>query len=159
KQIRFKVSKYDRAKPLVIDPMLKYFSLVNASGEGYSITADAAGNAYITGFSDANLNTTPGVAQPSFCGGGQDWFVTKLNAKGDDVLFTTYLGGPGDDYGNDIVVDAVGNIYVGGATTGGFPTTGGAYQTVPGGEVDGFLTKLNATGSALVFSTLLGGNS
>src|SRR5204863_6474167 len=148
---------YDRSKPLVIDPILSYLSLVNGNGEGFAITADAVGNAYITGFVGANLGATPGAYQTTF-GGDFDCFVTKLNPAGSDVVFTTYLGGAGFDDGNGLTVDASGNVYIAGAADPGFPTTAGVYQTVPGGRGDGFIAKLNPTGSALLISTLLGGS-
>ena len=127
-KIGFKVSRYDRRKQLVIDPVLKYLSLVNGSGEGIAITADPVGNAYITGVVfDTNLNATPGAFQIASAG-GWDAFVTKLNPSGDSVLYTTYLGGSGDDYANGITVDGSGNAYIAGAAGGTFPTTAGAFQ-------------------------------
>ncbi len=157
-KIGFKVSKYDRARPLVIDPTLSYLSFVNGSGQGFALAADASGNTYITGFvSDSSLGVTPGVVQATN-GGLDDCFVTKLNPTGTEVVFTTYLGGTASDYGNSIAVDAGNNVYVGGYTESGFPTTAGAYQTIFAGISDGFVTKLNPTGSALIYSTYFGGN-
>src|SRR6185312_8854695 len=90
------------------------------------------------------------------CSSDLDCFVTKLNQTGSEVLFTTYLGGAEFDDGNSIAVDNSGNVYIGGAAGDGFPTTGGTYQTVFGGVSDGFVAKLNPTGSTLLFSTLIG---
>ena len=89
-----------------------------------------------------------------------DAFVTKLNATGTALVYSTYLGGNGDDYGHGIAVDGSGNAYVTGDTAStNFPTTAGAFQTsYGGGNGDAFVTKLNATGTALVYSTYLGGN-
>jgi Tol biopolymer transport system component/photosystem II stability/assembly factor-like uncharacterized protein len=157
-KIGFKVSRYDRRKPLVIDPILKYLSFVNGSGEGIAITTDPAGSAYITGIvSASSLNATPGAFQIA-SGGLGDTFVTKINQAGNGVVYTTYLGGSGDDYGNGIAVDVAGNAYIAGFTSGNFPTTPGAFQSTSQGGGDGYITKLNASGNALVFSTLLGGN-
>ncbi|MEP6920076.1 MAG: carboxypeptidase regulatory-like domain-containing protein [bacterium] len=157
-KIGFRVSHYNRRKPLIIDPILKYLSFVNGSGEGIGITTDPAGNTYFTGnVDDNNLNATPGAFQIATAG-GLDTFVTKLNPTGHSVVYTTYLGGPNDDYANGITVDAAGNAYIAGAAGASFPTTAGAFQTTFGGYLDSFITKLNPTGSALVFSTLLGGN-
>ncbi|HEV7397024.1 MAG TPA: SBBP repeat-containing protein, partial [Pyrinomonadaceae bacterium] len=157
-KIGFKVSRYDREKPLIIDPILSYLSFVNGSGEGFAITADATGNAYVTGWVfDANLAPTAGVYQSGF-GGDADCFVTKLDPSGTNVVFTTYLGGAGFDYGNSIAVDASKNVYIGGGTDFNFPTTAGTYQTIPSAITDGFIVKLSPTGSSLLFSTLLGGN-
>src|SRR5207302_854817 len=77
----------------------------------------------------------------------------------DPVLsYSTYLGGSGGNVGYGIAVDATGNTYVTGFTTGSFPTTAGAYQTTFGGGTDAFVTVLNALGSALLYSTYLGGS-
>ena len=84
--------------------------------------------------------------------------MTKLNAAGSALIYSTYLGGGNEDEGNGIAVDSSGDAYITG-TTGStdFPTTAGAFQTVNGGN-DAFVTKLNADGTALVYSTYLGGN-
>jgi photosystem II stability/assembly factor-like uncharacterized protein len=157
-KIGFKTSGYDRRQPLVIDPILRYLSVVNQSGQGIAITTDSTGNAYFAGVVfDPNLNATPGAFQ-LVSAGGSDAFVTKLNPAGDSVLYTTYLGGSADDYANGITIDAAGNAYIAGATGGSFPTTPGAFQTTSRGLLDSFITKLNPTGSGLIFSTLLGGN-
>jgi photosystem II stability/assembly factor-like uncharacterized protein len=157
-KVGFRVSRYDRRKELIIDPVLRYLSMVNGSGESVCLTTDAAGNTYIAGLVfDTDLNPTPGAYQ-IISGGFADAFVTKLNATGSGVLYTTYLGGTFDDFVNGITVDSSGNAYLAGGTSGSFPTTPGAFQSSAGGFIDGFLTKLNPTGSSLVFSTRLGGN-
>src|SRR5262249_56442835 len=94
--------------------------------------------------------------------------VLKLNAQGSGLIYSTYLGGPGfpspfghdnrDDYGYAIAVDSSGNAYVAGSTGGGFPTQN-ALQATYGGGTDAFVAKINAAGSALVYSTYLGGTS
>ena len=87
--------------------------------------------------------------------------MTKLNPTGSaPLVYSTYLGGNGDDAGNGIAVDGTGNAYVTGNTgSTNFPTTPGAFQTTSGGSYDAFVTKLNPTGSApLVYSTYLGGS-
>ncbi|WP_196305245.1 DUF7948 domain-containing protein [Metabacillus sediminilitoris] len=132
------------------------------SDQGISIAVDAAGNAYVTGFTlSADFPTTPGAFDTTFKGGslGQDAFVTKLNSTGSALLYSTFLSGTEDDEGIDIVVDAAGNAYVTGNTTSmDFQTTSGAFDTVHnGGFYDAFVTKLNPAGSALVYSTYLGG--
>ena len=120
---------------------------------------DAAGSAYVTGDADStNFPTTAGAAQTTNAG-ATDAFVTKLNATGSGLVYSTYLGGSGADFGYGIAVDGAGSAYVTGATySTDFPTTAGAAQTTHAGSyVDAFVTKLNATGSGLVFSTYLGG--
>ncbi len=122
---------------------------------GGDIAVDADGNTYVTGFtSSSNFPTTAGAFRTTFAGG----FVTKLDPTGSAPVYSTYLGDTEDDAGNGIAVDANGNAYVTGITySGTFPTTPGAFQSSFGGSSDAFVTKLNATGSALIYSTYLGG--
>jgi hypothetical protein len=118
-----------------------------------NIAVDATGSAYVTGVTaSSDFPTTPGAFQTSH---GVDYiaFVAKLNAAGSALVYSTYLGGSGGDYAAGIAVDAAGNAYVTGPTdSGNFPTTPGAFQPYAGG----FITELNAAGSALVYSTYLG---
>jgi Beta-propeller repeat len=117
---------------------------------GSGIAIDASGKAYVTGAtSSSNFPTTPGAFQTTY-GGNGDAFVTKLNATGSALPYSTYLGGSGGDGASGIAVDPWGRAYVTGGAGAGFPTTPGAFQTPGGG---GFVTKLNPTGSALVYST------
>jgi hypothetical protein len=141
---------------------------------GLGIALDALGNAYVTGFTaSTNFPTTPGAFQPSFGGGGGDAFVTKVNAAGSRLVYSTYLGGSGtEDFVSagflirdsrppgSVAVDAMGNAYVAGATgSSNFPVTSGAPQiTFGGGGSDAFVTKLNPLGTGLVYSTYLGGS-
>src|SRR5439155_25687348 len=93
-------------------------------------------------------------------GGASDVFVVKLNAAGTALIYATYLGGAGSETANAITVDAQGNAYVAGLTgSGSFPTTPGSFQTSKSGLLDGFITKLNPTGSSLVYSSFLGGDN
>lgn len=154
---------YDRSLELVIDPKLSYSSYLGGDGfdEGVGIAVDNTGTAYITGWAGAtNFPTTAGSVQPNSGGGGVfgDVFVTKLNASGTSLIYSTYLGGDANDTGWSIAVDASGNAYVTGYTeSGNFPTTPGAYKTTLTGSRNAFVAKLNATGSALVYSSYLGG--
>jgi len=159
RQVGFQVAAYDASQPLIIDPVLSYSTYLGGSGGnvGYGIAVDATGNTYVTGFTTGSFPTTAGAYQTTF-GGGTDAFVTVLNALGSALLYSTYLGGSGFDVGNGIAVDATGNAYVTGYTTGSFPTTAGAYQTTFGGGTDAFVTVLNALGSAPLYSTYLGGS-
>ena len=159
KRVGFSLGKYDRRKPLIIDPKLIYLSLVNGGGFGYAITVDANGSAYIAGeIFDSTLNPTPGGFQTGLLG-GDNAFITKLDASGTSVVYSTYLGSANGAYADGIAVDGQGNAYVTGGAATGFPTTVGAYQTSNRGRYDCFVTKLNATGSALVYSTFYGGNN
>ncbi|AGY59190.1 hypothetical protein GKIL_2944 [Gloeobacter kilaueensis JS1] len=139
--------------------------LAGSYGVGYGIALDTSGNAYVTGeASSTGFPITPGAAQTQFGGGIQDAFVTKLNTTGTALVYSTYLGGGAEETGKSIVIDNAGNAYVAGETnietytSPNFPTTPGALQTqYGGGYLDGFVAKLNATGTAFVYSTYLGG--
>lgn len=142
---------------------LVYATYLGGSGldNGAYITVDAIGNAYFTGLTkSSNFPVTAGAFQ-STLGGGNDTYVAKLNSTGTALAYATYLGGSCHDEGpGNIVVDATGNAYVTGTTyCSDFPTTPGVVQpTNGGGDGDAFVTKLNPTGTALVYSTFLGGN-
>lgn len=161
-QIGFHIGAYDRRQPLVIDPTIEYSTLLGSSSLGTagnaSLAVDGAGNAYVTGSTQsANFPTTAGVVQTSLAG-SIDTFVTKLNASGSDLIYSTYLGGSGTEYGDGIALDAVGEAYIIGQTDStNFPVTPGAFQTSLRGKVNAFVSKLNSDGSALLYSTYLGG--
>jgi acetyltransferase-like isoleucine patch superfamily enzyme len=140
---------------------LVYSTYLGGSGcEGVlGIAVDALSNAYVAGAtSSTNFPTTSGAFQTAL-GGGDDGFVTKLNPAGTALVYSTYLGGGGNEAGYAIAVDALSNAYVEGSTNStNFPTTSGAFQLASGGAADGFVTKLNPAGTALVYSTYLGGS-
>src|SRR5215813_7924786 len=159
KSIGFRVSNYNHQKPLVIDPKLVYLSLINGGGNGIAIAVDSSGSAYVTGsiFSDT-LNPTAGAFQTALATNGGA-FVTKLTPTGTNVTYSTYLAGTGGAEGYGIAVDGLGNAYITGWAGAGFPITPGAFQTTLRGGADSFVTKLNPTGSGLVYSTFYGGNN
>jgi len=140
---------------------LVYSTYIGGSRDdyGYGIAVDGSGNAYVTGYtSSTNYDVTPGAFQTTN-GGGRDVFVTKLNATGTALVYSTYIGGSSDDFGHAMAVDGSGNAYVTGFTySTDYDVTPGAFQTMKGGEGDVFVTKLNATGTALVYSTYIGGS-
>ncbi|MDI1476377.1 SBBP repeat-containing protein [Polyangium sp. y55x31] len=150
---------------------LAYYSRFGGSGddEPYGIAVDPAGNAYVTGETpSSDFPVTPGAMQKTRRG-DTDAFVTKLNASGSSLVYSTYLGGSGSDGATDIAVDAAGYAYVVGRAEPPpngvgvpFPTTPGAYQTTYGHPAYGsdvFVTELIPSGSAPYYSTLIGGNS
>ena len=157
-QVSFEVAAYDANKPLTIDPVLAYSTYLGGSGtdQGSAITVDASGNAYVTGSTDSTGFPTASPFQASNSG-EFDAFVTKLNAAGSALVYSTYVGGSTDDFGNGIAVDASGNAYVTGSTDSTDFPTASPIQAAHGGEFDAFVTKLNAAGNALVYSTYLGG--
>jgi hypothetical protein len=127
---------------------------------GHRLSGDSAGNMYVTGQTDStDLPTTPGDFQATK-NEGYDAFLTKINSAGTGILFSTYLGGSGDDSGKDIRVDPSGSyVYVVGTTNSAdFPVTANAFQTINKGGQDVFIAKFNATDGTLVWCTLLGGS-
>jgi hypothetical protein len=129
------------------------------SGFNNDIAVDALGNAYVCGLVDSSdFPTTPGAFDTT-SNSTQDGFVAKLNPTGSALVYSTFLGGIGSNWPLALAIDSSGNAYVAGLTTSAaFPVTPGAFDTTTrGGFEDGFVTKLNPSGSALVYSTFLGG--
>lgn len=121
------------------------------------ITVDASGNVYITGRTDSSDFPTTVDAFDRSIGGPSDAFVVKLDETG-VLLYATYLGGSGSEIGIDIVTDTSGNAYVTGFTnSSNFPTTANAFDLTFNGALDVFVTKLDPTGTNLLYSTYLGG--
>ncbi|HWN09688.1 MAG TPA: SBBP repeat-containing protein [Pyrinomonadaceae bacterium] len=161
KAISFVLGDYDASLPLVIDPTLVYSTYLGGSGadQSWAIAVDSVGNSYIAGFT-ASTNFPTANAVQAANGGFQDAFVTKLNAAGTALVYSTYLGGSGQEQARGLAVDSAGNAYVTGFTgSTNFPTAN-ALQAAQGAgnSQDTFITKLNAAGSALVYSTYLGGD-
>jgi uncharacterized repeat protein (TIGR01451 family) len=158
-RVGFEVGDYDRTRPLVIDPVLIYSTYLGGTGaeQGLAVAVDSAGSAYVAG-STASLDFPGPSPVQSVNAGFNDAFVLKLSPNGSSLVYATYLGGAGDDVANAVAVDSAGNAYVAGSTgSGGFPRTPGAWQESKDGGIDGFLAKLNPTGTALVYSTFIGG--
>lgn len=162
-EVSFSVGAYDHTRPLVIDPSIVYSTFLGSADddEARGVAVDASGAAYVTGDTNSpGFPTTAGAYATS--GGVRDGFVAKITPAGDRFEYVTFLGGSGSDNPLGIRVDAAGNAYVGGMTDStDFPTTAGAFRSTIGaaGNSDGFVTKLNPTGTALVWSTYLGGNA
>jgi hypothetical protein len=140
---------------------LVYASYVGGSTDGgaMSIAIDASGNAYLAGSTLAtDFPTTAGAPQGANAG-GYDAFVAKLDAAASTLVYSTYLGGSADDFGNRLAVDGSGKVSVTGVTgSTAFPTTADAVQSAYAGALDAFVTRVNATGTApLEYSSYLGG--
>jgi len=164
--IKFEVGDYDCSKSLTIDPSVNLSNLAfstflggNAADQGNSIAVDPAGNVYVTGrTSSTQFPTTAGTVDTSQNGGFSDVFVMKLNAGGTALIYSTFIGGSSFEEGRGIAIDSSGNAYLTGSTGSvNFPTTTGAFDTKFNGSNDVFVTKLNASGTKLIYSTFIGG--
>lgn len=165
--VTFRLSHYDKTRPLVIDPALNYASYLGGSLNdlAYGVAADSSGNAYITG---ATQSADFPVTDSSFLHGSHgtnDVFITKINSKG-SIVYSTYLGSDGSiapaggEKGDAIAVDAQDNAYITGTTAGNatipFPTTSITYKVCPTSNSDLFVSILDNSGS-LFYSTCIGG--
>ena len=161
-EVAFEIASYDPTKPLVIDPVLSYSTYLGGSAVDppSAVAVDADGNAYVTGTTQSIDFPTANAYQAncSRADDCRDVFVTKLNAAGSSLVYSTYVGGGGYSLGLEIAVDSSGNAYVTGHTSSwNFPTLN-AFQTRRNGFWDAFVFKLDPTGSALLYSTFLGGS-
>ena len=142
-----------------------YLGGTTGTSAGNSIKVDSAGNAYVTGYTCASdFPTTPGVVQATFGGdctpAGGDAFVTELNSTGSAPVYSTYLGGAGDDVGFSIGLDQSNNVYITGRSSStNYPVTPGAFQSTMAGGYDCIYTILNSTGTSMLYSTYLGGTA
>ncbi len=156
----FKVASYDHAKEIVIDPVLEWSTYLGGAGVdfGFDIAVDSTGATYVTG--DTTSADFPVVSPiQSINAGTFDAFVTKINPAGSAIVYSTYLGGANSDQSSAIAVDSSGAAYVTGSTlSADFPVVN-ALQVSTAGGFDAFIAKLTPTGSALVYSTYLGGVS
>lgn len=154
------VGDYDRSKPLVIDPLVLLHSTYGGGAsweflEG--MTVDAEGCVIVVG-NTKSVDFPTKNALDSSLGGDTDAFVSKFSRDGQTLIFSTYLGGARFDSGNAVVVDEKGNIYLTGQTRSpNFPLKN-PYQASLKGGTDAFLAKLSSSGTALLFSTYLGGS-
>jgi hypothetical protein len=162
REVVFDLGAYDRMRPLVIDPVIAYAARIGL-GEAVAIAVDNAGNTYFTGVNSGVFDNSYPIVNGSPRNGGLDEvFVTKLSPDGSTLIFSTYFGGSLRERAHGIATDTAGNAYITGSTSGGVPTTPGAFQgdEVPTPE-DGsatFVAKFGPTG-ALVYSTHLQGTT
>jgi len=141
---------------------LIYSTYLGGSNNEYpsSICIDKFGNAIITGYTMSNdFDITSNSLQTSYAGGFTDGFVTKLNSNGTNLVYSSYLGGNDFEILSGLSMDFVGNVYVVGHTySTNFIVTSNAFQPIFNGVCDGFITKINQSGSSAVFSTFWGGS-
>ena len=159
-RVRFRVARYDHAKPLVIDPTIAYSARLGGTDQdaAYAVAVDAAGNAYVTGNTNSSDYPVSGRGQTK-SGGSTDVFVAKVSPDGSQLLYSVYLGGSGSDVGYAIAIDGAGSAYVTGDTRStDFPLVNPIQRRL-GGQADIFVTKLSPDGSRLVYSTYVGGTN
>ncbi len=133
------------------------YSTFIPGGEGAAIAVDAQGSAFVAGTAYGNFSATSGGVQTS-APNAKSAFVAKLNAAGSAMVYATFLGGAsGEQSAAGVAIDAAGNAYVAGRTSASDFPIANAYQASLSGRADAFVAKLNPTGSALVYSTYLGG--
>jgi hypothetical protein len=159
--IKIVLGDYDKTTELVIDPLIDYSTFLGGSSADVvkDIATDSSGNLFATGFTTStNFPTTVGAYRTTKVG-LTDAFIFKLNPTGTTILYSTFIGSTGEDFGNSIAIDASGNAYITGETrASGFPTMNPRQSNYGGGTSDCFITKLNSTGSGLVYSTYHGGS-
>ncbi len=165
-EVTFSLGAYDRSEPLVIDPVLTYATYLGGPGNDVAtaVAADAEGSIYITGHTTSIEFPVLGDPVSLEWRGSRDIFLVKLTPSGEDnyfFVYSSYIGGMGEDQPWAIALDQFGNVYVAGETgSGDFPIAGNTPRTTAAGEKDAFVFKLNPRDpgrDALQFSTFLGG--
>lgn len=150
-----------RRDRVVVQPGIAYATFLGGSSfeSGIGIAVDDGGHAYLAGKTLSSDFTTTSGAYDRQYDLNHDVTVVKLNPTGSELIYATFLGGNGDDRGHSLAVDAEGGAYVTGRTTSSnFPTTPGALDRSWNGKFDAFVARLSPDGSALVYSTFLGGS-
>ena len=157
-RVSFNVGDYDHTQTLVIDPVLTHSSYLGGNGQDQiqGVGVDAQGNIYVTGAtSSANFPTASAFRSTKST--GADMFISKIDPTGTRLIYSTFLGGNGDDSAQRLAVGSDGSVTVAGYTSSNdFPTSTPA-QTNTGGGFDAAIARLNAAGSALIYSSYLGG--
>lgn len=157
-KIGFELGQYDRSKQLVIDPVLAYSTYIggNDYDSGFGVAVDASGNIFVAGTtSSTNFPTTNAFQSQN--AGFEDIFIAKFNPSGTSLIYSTYLGGHGDDNCENLALDSAGNAYLTGFTASSAFPTKNAIQTKRTGGQNVFLSKLDPSGN-LLFSTYYGGS-
>ncbi|MBM3496391.1 MAG: hypothetical protein FJX72_19030, partial [Armatimonadetes bacterium] len=161
--VGFELGRYDRSRTLIIDPIvypvLEFSTFLGGSGDdgAQAVAVDASGNAYVASWTNSGNFPIKAGSYDTSINGNYDVVVSKISPDGKTLIYSTYLGGSGSDFSSDIVLKGGNAIVVGDTDSVDFPVTGGAVQGANAGGTDGFITELNATGTALVGSTYIGG--
>jgi len=157
-RVGFSLIGYDPTKPLVIDPVLLYSTYLGglADDQAVGIAVDSEGSAYVSGWTQS---TNFPVASQGTTPSGTNAFIAKLDVSGSSLLYAVFIGGSSDDYAQAITLDSDNNAYITGYTcSGDFPLVN-AFQSSMNGCYDGFISKVSADGSSLLYSTYLGGSN
>lgn len=157
--IGFQVANFDASKPLVIDPVLEYSTYLGGGGADYplGVAVDNSGSVYVAGYTDST--NFPTASLGSLPSNMYHVFVSKLDSTGSNLIYADYIGGNSYDFGLALTVDSANEVYVTGSTqSSNFPAVN-AYQSQQPGPYTGFLARVSADGSALLYSTYLGGNT
>ncbi|TDB58691.1 DUF7948 domain-containing protein, partial [Arundinibacter roseus] len=157
--VRFKVDEYDKTKPLIIDPLVMEWStfLGGENARLIDMKVDALGNTYIMGVvkDSEPFPITPGVYQANV-GGGFDIFISKLSPDGNSLIYSTYFGGTSDDEGIGLEINAAGEVFFISRSSSTIPITSGALNSLPALGEAVYFSKLNATGTALLYNARFG---
>ena len=155
----FQVPQYDASKSLVVDPALVYATYTGGSGfdQTTGLAVDSTGNVYLEGYTSSV--DFPLAALGSLASNAYHAFVTKLDSTGSNLVYSDYVGGNTGDYGAALALDSANEVYLTGSTASSdFPAVN-AFQSEQPGPYTGFLTKISADGSSILYSTYLGGNA
>ena len=158
-RVAFSLIGYDKSKPLVIDPVLLYSTYLGglASDEAVGVFVDSDGSAYVAGWTQST--NFPLASQGGNAPSGTNAFVAKLDVSGSSLLYADYIGGSSEDYTLAMAFDNANNVYISGYTcSNDFPIMNG-YQTQNISGCPGFVSKVSADGSSLLYSTYLSGSS
>jgi hypothetical protein len=154
----FSIINYDAAYPLIIDPLVysTYLGGIHAD-YGSNIIIDNIGNSCVVGYTwSYNFDITPGASPLN---DAYDAFISKFGSNG-TLIYSTCLGGSNDDWGTNIALDSDNNFFiVGKSKSNDFPTTSSSYQPAYQGNIDGFVTKISADGTSIIYSSYIGGNN
>lgn len=154
---------YDRSLPLIIDPTLVFSTYTGSTADNFGFTAtyDAAGDGYAGGIVFfPGVYPTVGAFQSLFGGGSFDISITKFNPTGTSMIYSTYLGGNGDEQPHSLFVNDRDELYVfGSSNSSNYPTVAGAFDPSFNGSHDIIISRFSSSGASLLSSTYIGGSA